>query len=227
MRKLLATTAVAVAALGSLVVGAAPVSAAAHSLIQGSGSSWSANAVNQWIADVHSNGLQVVFTSNGSAQGRKDFANNTVDYAVSDIGFQGTDQATGLSDTSQGREYKYLPVVAGGTAFPYQVRVGGQLVRNLRLSGESLAKIFPNQITNWNDPQITKDNNGRALPSLPIIPVVHSEGSGSSYQFTRYLDKEFNSIWKPFSGGGPNAYFPRQGSQVAETGSAGVMNFIS
>ena len=57
-------------------------------------------------------------------------------------------------------------------------------MRNLRLSGETLAKIFTNQITNWDDPAITKDNNGHALPSLPIIPVVHSEGSGSTAQFT-------------------------------------------
>ena len=62
-----------------------------HALIQGSGSSWSANAVNQWIADVQPNGLQVVFTASGSAQGRKDFAQPTTDFAVSDIGYQGSD----------------------------------------------------------------------------------------------------------------------------------------
>ena len=66
--------------------------AAADRADQGSGSSWAANAVNQWIADVQSNGLQVVFTGSGSAQGRKDFRNDTNDFAVSDIGFQGTDR---------------------------------------------------------------------------------------------------------------------------------------
>ena len=53
-------------------------------------------------------------------------------------------------------------------------------MENLRLSGETLAKIFTNQITNWDDPEITRDNNGVPLPSLPIIPVVQSEGSGST-----------------------------------------------
>ena len=37
--------------------------------------------------------------------------------------------------------------------------------RNLRLSGLTLAKIFTNKITNWNDPAITADNNGRKLPT--------------------------------------------------------------
>jgi phosphate ABC transporter phosphate-binding protein len=206
---------------------AQPANAAVgHTLIQGSGSSWSANAVNQWIADVQPNGLQVVFSSTGSAQGRKDFAYKTTDYAVSDLGFLGKDPITGESDTSAGREYAYLPIVAGGTAFPYQVKVGGKKVTNLRLSGLTLAKIFTNQITNWNDPAITSDNNGRKLPSLPIIPVVHSEGSGSTYQFTRYLDTQFPSIWRPF-GLGPTEYFPRKGHAIAQSGSDGVMNFVS
>ena len=200
---------------------------AAHALIQGSGSSWAANAVNQWIADVHSNGLQIVFTANGSAQGRQDYASVTTDFAVSDIGYQGTDPATGGNDTSNGRPYAYLPVVAGGTSFPYQLKVGGQLVRNLRLSGQTLAKIFTNQITNWDDSEITADNNGRTFPNLPIVPVVHSEGSGDTYQFTRYLATDYNSIWKPFGGAAATEYFPRAGKQVATNGSDGVMSYIS
>ena len=126
------------------------------------------------MADVASEGIQVVYTPDGDAQGRQDFANRTSDFAVTSIGYQGLDPVTGVNDTSQGRPYAYLPIAAGGTAFPYQIRFDGQQVRNLRLSGETIAKIFTNQITNWDDPEITADNNGHALPSLPIIPVVQS-----------------------------------------------------
>lgn len=223
-------TAAIVVALLAMLIAAFPTSAnasGAHALIQGSGSSWAANAVNQWIADVHQNGLQVVFTPSGSAQGRKDYANKTVDFAVSDIGFLGKDPATGADDTPAGRSYAYLPIVAGGTALPYQIKKNGQLVRNLRLSGTTIAKIFTNQITNWDDPQITHDNNGNQMPNLPIIPVVHSEGSGSSYQFTRYLWRDYPSIWNPFGGNFATEYFPRQGNQVAENGSDSVMNFLT
>jgi phosphate transport system substrate-binding protein len=211
--------------------------AVTHAQISGSGSSWAANAINQWISDVSVNeGLQVVFTAAGSAQGRTDFRNVTTDFAVSDIGFQGVDSATGDSDTnctnpavpSTCRPYAYLPIVAGGTSFPYQIRVGGQLVTNLRLSGETLTKIFTNKITNWDDPEITADNNGRKLPSLPIIPVVHSEGSGSTAQFTRYMNTEYPSLWRPFSDNvGMTEYFPRQDPQVAQNGSDGVINFVT
>ncbi len=217
--------------------------AVAHSQITGSGSSWSANAVNQWIADVTQNGLQVVFTSTGSAQGRKDFTNVTTDFAVTDIGYQGQDKVTGDADSPcknvtdfvngvpsgpSCRPYAYLPIVAGGTSFPYQIRVAGKLVRNLRLSGKTLAKIFTNQITNWNDPAITADNNGRKLPNITIIPVVHSEGSGSTAQFTRYLNKMYPEIWRPYLGqDGDTEYYPRKGQMIAQNGSDGVINFLT
>ena len=200
----------------------------AHSLIQGTGSSWSANAVDQWIADVQSQGLQVVFTANGSAQGRKDFGYKTNDFAVSDIGFQGKDPLTGEADDSQGRAYAYLPIVAGGTSFPYQIRDHGKLVRNLRLSGLTIAKIFTNQITNWSDQTITADNNGRTLPDLPIVPVVHSEGSGATAQFTKYLAQQYPDQWKAFAGQDTfTEYFPRKDPQIAQNGADGVMNFVS
>jgi len=225
--KLVRLLAPAIAVVASLALAGVARAGASHAQIEGSGSSWSSNAVNQWIADVDSKGLKVVFSASGSAIGRKDYANKTTDFAVSDIGYAGTDQFGGV-DNSNGRSYAYLPVVAGGTAFPYQVKVAGQLKRNIRLSGETLAKIFTNKITNWNDPLITADNNGSALPSLPIIPVVHSEGSGSTAQFTRYLDKMYPDLWRPFQGSaGLTEFFPRKGNQIAQNGSDGVMNFVS
>ncbi|GAA2345519.1 substrate-binding domain-containing protein [Dactylosporangium salmoneum] len=210
-----------------LAATARPAAAAAHVRIEGTGSSWSANALAQWIADVKPQGLQVVFTSLGSAAGRKDFGYQTNDFAISDIPFQGSDPLTGEDDTPRGRPYAYLPMVAGGTAFPYHIEVGGKLVKDLRLSGDTLAKIFTNQITKWDDPQITADNNGRKLPSIKIVPVLHAEGSGSTAQFTRYLVNQFPQYWQAFAGRNvPTEYYPRQGGAVPQAGSDSVMNFI-
>ncbi len=192
----------------------------AHGLIMGSGSSWMANGTNQWIADVNASGLQVVYTASGSAVGRSDFAEGTTDFAATDIPYQGQDPVTGESDTSLGRAFAYVPFVAGGLAFPYHVVVGGQLDRSLRLSGSTLAGIFTGQITNWDDPLITADNNGVAIPSLPIIPVVHSEGSGASYYFTRYLATEFPQLWQAFSGRTEaSPYYPAFPGAIAQNGS--------
>jgi ABC-type phosphate transport system substrate-binding protein len=196
--------------------------------INGSGSSWAANAINQWVQDVYTAGVQVTFNPDGDSQGRQDFANKVSDFSVTADGFQGFDSTTGVSDTSNGRSYAYLPVAAGGTSFPYQIKFDGTQVENLRLSGETLAKIFTNQITNWDDPEITKDNNGVALPSIPIVPVVQSEGSGATQQLTDYFATDYPSIWNPFAGqSGPTEYFPRQGDQIAQNGSTGAMNYIA
>ncbi|MGA2529215.1 MAG: substrate-binding domain-containing protein [Acidimicrobiales bacterium] len=229
-RRLATTAAIAALGLCVLLSGESGAGAAGGStaLIEGSGSSWAANAVNQWVADVASEGIQVVYTPDGDAQGRQDFATRTSDFSVTSIGYQGVDPVTGVSDTSQGRPYAYLPIAAGGTSFPYQIRYDGKQVRNLRLSGETLAKIFTNQITNWDDPEITADNNGHALPSLPITPVVQSEGSGATAQLTRYFATEYPSIWKAYSGSDAmTEYFPREGNQIAQNGSNGAMNYVS
>jgi phosphate ABC transporter phosphate-binding protein len=203
--------------------------ATVYAQIEGTGSTWSQLIVEQWISDVNANGMQVVYTGGGSSKGRRDFANDSTDFAISEIPYQGTDEQ-GNSDTSNGRAYAYLPIVAGGTAFTYQLKVGGQLVRNLRLSGETLAKIFTNQITNWDDKQISQDNNGRTFPDLPINPVVRSDGSGTTAQLTTWMDKEYPSIWRPYFGhSGLTSYYPiKPGSRmIGQAGSDQVMYTVS
>ena len=218
-----------VAVLGSLLLVTLTTSPAdaAYSQIEGSGSTWSEVILQQWISDVDALGMKVTYNGGGSSQGRKNFAQYVTDFGISEIPYQGTDEF-GNADTSNGRPFAYMPIVAGGTAFTYQVRVGGDLVKNLRLSGETIAKIFTNQITNWNDPAITKDNNGRALPSLPITPVIRSDGSGTTAQFTTWLDKMYPTIWRPFFGrSGLTSYFPRKDRAIAAAGSDQVMNTIA
>ena len=127
-------TAAAVAAMVAValapLLAAEPAGAAVTpSLIEGSGSSWAENAVNEWVADVASQGVQVVYTPDGDAQGRQDFANRTSDFSVTSDGYQGFDPVTGINDTSQGRLYAYLPIAAGGTSFPYQIRIDGNQVQ--------------------------------------------------------------------------------------------------
>ncbi|MDN4172043.1 phosphate ABC transporter substrate-binding protein PstS [Nocardioides sp. SOB77] len=214
-------------ALGCVATLPGAAHAAAYAQIEGTGSTWSELIVQQWISDVDANGMKVVYTGGGSSKGRKDFSQDSTDFAISEIPYQGVDEA-GNADTSGGREFAYLPIVAGGTAFTYQLKIGNELVRNLRLSGETIAKIFTNQITNWNDPAIAKDNNGRTFPSLPITPVVRSDGSGTTAQFTTWMDHEHPSIWRPFFGrSGLTSYYPRKGRAVGQAGSDQVMNTIA
>ncbi|WP_456694854.1 substrate-binding domain-containing protein [Aeromicrobium sp. P5_D10] len=223
------STLIGILSVAVLLAGSRPANAAAYAQIEGSGSTWSQGIVSQWIAKVRDNGMKIAYNGAGSSQGRKDFANNVTDFGITEIPYQGKDEF-GNVDTAGSREYAYMPIVAGGTAFTYQLNVAGKPVKNLRLSGDTISKIFTNKITNWNDPAIAKDNNGRKLPSLPIIPVVRSDGSGTTAQFTAWMDKMHSSIWRSYFGrSGLTSYYPKKsGSKmIGASGSDQVMNTIS
>ena len=185
---------------GGAVSAAPPAHAQAgsvHAPVSGAGSSWSSNAVDQWISNVWANyRWRVTFDKQGSSKGRQFFANDSVDFAVSEIPYAlpGSDAV----DPRPSRPLAYMPIVAGGTSFMYNLVIGGKRVTNLRLSGETITKIFTNVITQWDDPQIAADNPGLALPSIPIIPVVRSDGSGTSAQFSAWMRSEYGGLWQDF-----------------------------
>jgi phosphate transport system substrate-binding protein len=203
----------------------------AYQPITGSGSTWSQNALDQWVQDVRSRGMTVSYSGVGSSAGRRQFADGQNDFGVSEIPFQGLDR--GQPDSSPNRAYAYMPIVAGGTSFMYQLRIGGKLYTGLRLSGETIAKIFTGKIQNWNDPAIAKDNNGKvAFPNKPIIPIVRGDGSGTSAQFTRWLDTEYASIWRDYCGcTGLTSYYPvnkgRAPLMTSQTGSDRVAGSVA
>ncbi|MGC0420280.1 phosphate ABC transporter substrate-binding protein PstS [Embleya sp. AB8] len=208
--------------------------ASAATAIHGSGSTWSSPATMQWAADVAARGLSVDYTPNGSTAGRTDFTNHLVDFAVSEIPFQGnyvdrTGQSTNelavLANSNT--KFKYLPIVAGGTSFMYNLKIRGQQVRNLQLSPRTIAGIFTNQIKVWNDKAIKDDNPALSLPATPITPVVRSDGSGTSAQFTAFLTNQVNDIWRPFFPGGMTSEFPVKGATKAQAGSEGVANYVA
>ncbi|WP_439676983.1 phosphate ABC transporter substrate-binding protein PstS [Embleya sp. MST-111070] len=221
-----------VLAVPLLVLPSGTASAAAG--IHGSGSTWSSPATMQWSADVAARGLAVDYTPNGSTAGRNDFMSHLVDFAVSEIPFQGNyvdraGQATNELARLQAdnTKFKYLPIVAGGTSFMYNLKIRGQQVRNLQLSPRTIAGIFTNQIKVWNDKAIKDDNPALSLPATPITPVVRSDGSGTSAQFTAFLTNQVNDIWRPFFPGGMTSEFPVKGATKAQAGSEGVANYVA
>jgi len=186
-------------ALLTLVVALVPATSAAaadYVPITGAGSSWSSNAVEQWRRNVEQYGMRVNFASTGSVDGRNQFKAGTVDYAVSETPYGLKDN--GVVDTLPSRGFAYMPLVAGGTAFMYNLKAGGKSITNLRLSGEVVTKIFTGDITRWDDKQIKADNPGLSLPKRQIVPVVRSDGSGSTAQFTLWMSKQHPKIWDSY-----------------------------
>ncbi|WP_369144099.1 phosphate ABC transporter substrate-binding protein PstS [Streptomyces sp. R44] len=235
-RVLRRTLAVLVTALALVVPFAPPAAAESYVPVSGAGSTWSQNALDQWRANVKQYGMTVNYNGTGSSDGRNQFRNGTVDFAVSEIPYGIND--SGVADPPPSRKFSYMPIVAGGTAFMYNLRIGNRRVTNLRLSGETVAKIFTGGITLWNDPALKADNPGLAasLPARRIVPVVRSDGSGTTAQLTTWLSKRHSALWDAYCAQagrrtpcGPTSNYPVVGGKgfVGQSGSNGVSGYVA
>jgi ABC-type phosphate transport system substrate-binding protein len=187
----------AVAALTALCAGvlgpAQAAAAATYVPISGAGSTWAYPAIRLWANDVAQFALPVTYSATGSSSGRVLFSQGQVDWAQSDIPY-----GTNSFDPPPARGLAYVPDVAGGTALAYNLHIGGQQVTNLRLSGAVIAGIFTNRITRWNDPMIAADNPGLALPATAITPVVRSDGAGTTWNITQWMNATQGSYWTAY-----------------------------
>ncbi len=202
--------------------------------ISGAGSSWSANAIDQWRRNVQQFGMRVNYASTGSSDGRNQFRSGTVDFASSEIPYGLTDG--GVVDTPPTRKFAYMPIVAGGTSIMYNLTIGNQRITNLRLSGDTITRIFTGVITSWDHPAIKADNPGITLPARRIVPVVRSDGSGSTAQLTSWMASEHRSLWdaycakanRPTPCGQTSNYPVLSGSGfVGQPGSQGVAGYVA
>lgn len=208
--------------------------ALAYERISGEGSSWAANALDAMRVNVRQFGISVDYSGTGSSAGRKNFLNGTVDFAASDIPFQFHPEDGSAPENPAPNSYAYIPVVAGGTAFMYNLKINGKRVTNLRLSGENVAKLFTGAITMWNDPAIQADNPGLVMPARPVVPVVRSDGSGSTAQFTKWMIATQPGIWNDYcarSGRAPacgfTSFYPTIKGMFAQNGDIGVAGYVS
>ncbi|WP_255638300.1 phosphate ABC transporter substrate-binding protein PstS [Amycolatopsis sp. DSM 110486] len=219
-------------ALALVLLGQSTAFAQGYVPISGAGSTWSSNALDQWRKNVGQYGMRISYAATGSTDGRNQFKAGQVDFGVSEIPYGLTDAGvTDVAPTNRG--FAYMPIVAGGTAFMYNLHIGNTRVTNLRLSGKTLTGIFTGAITSWADPQIKTDNPGLTLPARKIIPVVRSDGSGTSAQFTTYMARQYGSLWDAFcrkagraTPCGFTSNYPLVPPMIGQSGSLGVTNFV-
>ena len=84
-----------------------------------------------------------------------------------------------------------LPMVTGPIAISYNVKGVDKLV----LTPAVAADIFNGKITTWNDAAIAKINSGASLPATPIKVFFRSDESGTTENFTKYLQAAAPSNW--------------------------------
>ncbi|MFF5844560.1 phosphate ABC transporter substrate-binding protein PstS [Streptomyces massasporeus] len=178
------------------------------------GSSAQKNAIDAWVKQFTAacQGLQINYKGGGSGAGVTAFTQGQVAFAGSDSALK-PDEVTASKKVCNGGQGIDLPMVGGPIAVGYNVNG----VDNLVLDAPTLAKIFNNQITNWNDKAIQKLNPDAKLPDLKIQAFHRSDDSGTTDNFTKYLMATAKSDW-PYDGG---KTWQAKGGQSA-SGSSGV-----
>jgi phosphate transport system substrate-binding protein len=191
MHRTLAVLAATAASMLGIIVPAAPASAAGpYSAANGTGSSYAGLAFQQWVEDGQTDGLPVNYTPTSSPDGLEQYQSGIIPFAGTEAEFS---SLLGVPDASIPGGFEYTPDVAGATAVMYNVDdQSGRKVTYLHLTPLTIAQIFMGYITNWDDPSITKENLGIALPSHPITIIYRAGQSGTTalfYDFVAHSDE--------------------------------------
>ncbi len=171
--------------LGAILASAMP---AAAQTLTGAGATFPNPIYTKWFDAYHKKtGIQINYQSIGSGGGIRQYTEGTVDFGATD----------GPMNQSQiqavGGNVLHVPAVLGAVVVTYNLPSLGDT--KLKFDGNLLVDIFMGRVTKWNDGKIAALNPGVKLPNIDLIVVHRSDGSGTTYVFTDYLNK-FSREWK-------------------------------
>lgn len=155
----------------------------------------------------------------GSGGGREQFISGGFPFAGSD---DYLDNEEGELDKATERCEGDAPIEVPAYVSPIAVIYNLEGVDNLQLSPETLAGIFAGEITEWDDPAIAEDNPDAELPAETINPVHRSDESGTTGNFTNYLDTVAGDVWTH----GDVEEWPIKGGEGA-SGTSGVVAAVT
>ena len=192
------------ATLGTLGMLAATLMAAcrppAQVRITGAGATFPNIIYQNWVLTYNRlvTGVRLNYQSIGSGGGIRQFSDNTVDFGASDAPM--SDSAI----AAVGDNVLHIPTVLGAVVPTYNLPGGAP---GVRFTPDLLADIFLGKLTKWNDPRLAAANPGVALPSMDILVVHRSDGSGTTYVWVDFLSK-VSAEWARRVGRGTSVNWP-------------------
>ena len=155
--------------------------------------------------------VTIDYGGGGSGKGQTDLQAGLVPWAGSDSTVKPADVPLFKGP------FLYFPTVAAPITVSYNL--SGV---KLKLSADTLAKIFEGQIKTWDDAAIKADNTGATLPSTAITVAHRSDGSGTTANFTKYLVAAAPRAWTL----GTDKVVAWPAGQQAGVGNAGVAQIV-
>lgn len=189
--------------------------------LAGSGSSAQEKAQEAWTTGFQgaNDGVTVTYDPVGSGDGRKQFIAKGVSFAGSDAYLSDSEgELSAAKKRCAGQDAIEVPAYISPIAVVFNL----DGVDGLSLNAKTIAGIFARKITRWNDPAIKADNPGANLPGDRITPVNRSDDSGTTENFTEYLNKAGGGAW-PYE---PAGTWPIKGGEAAD-GTSGVISAVT
>ncbi len=181
-------------------------------ILTGAGATFAMPLITVWASEYEAEGGgRVNYNSIGSGGGIRAHIDHTVDFAA-------TEAPLSVEQFGRAPGTLTLPFTIGTVTMAYNVPG----IEELRLTGEVLAEIYLERITRWNDPALQELNPGVDLPDRTIVVVHRSDGSGTTYVFTDYLNK-VSGDWSDRVGFGTAVSWP---TGIGGNGNEGVAGAI-
>ncbi|WP_017556239.1 phosphate ABC transporter substrate-binding protein PstS [Nocardiopsis baichengensis] len=186
--------------------------------LSGAGASSQENAMATWKAGYEGacSGTTVQYDSVGSGAGRSQFIDGAVSFAGSDAALDETETEQAV-ERCNGAEVVNLPAYISPIAVVFNL----EGVDSVNLSPDTIAGIFNQDITTWNDDAIAEDNPDVELPDTDIVPVNRSDESGTTENFVAYLSEAAGDTWTHDISGD----WPIEPVEAAQ-GSSGVVSAV-
>lgn len=186
----------------------------------GAGASSQGSAQEAWIAAFQTANpdVDITYDPSGSGAGRETFIAGGSDWAGSDSALNDDELAGAFGACVEGTSAIDLPTYISPIAVIFNV----DGVDELNLDAATIAHIFKGDITTWNDPAIAALNEGVTLPAATITAVHRSDDSGTTKNFSDYLNKLVPEVWDQK----PADPFPYQTGEGAQ-GTSGVVDAVT
>lgn len=192
---------------------AIPPSSMAGTLIRGAGASFPYPLYLKWARQYEKKtGVNIEYTPLGSSKGVEEIRKGRVDFA-------GTDAPLPDSELEKAGLIQFPMAIGGVTPV---VNIDRVYSGELKLTPETLADIYLGKIKRWDDERITALNPSLKLPSAEITVVHRSDGSGTTWIFTKYLST-VSGDWLEKAGFGASVNWP---AGVGRTGNRGVAELV-
>ncbi|NLT29961.1 MAG: phosphate ABC transporter substrate-binding protein PstS [Propionibacterium sp.] len=160
--------------------------------LSGGGASSQESAMLAWIDSFKSvqPDMEVMYDVVGSGTGREGFIAGKYTFAGSDAAMSQEDGAGAEQCGDSG--IINIPAYISPVAVAYNLPDVD--AEHINMDADTIASIFAGEITTWDDAKIAEQNEGVELPSTPITVVVRGDSSGTTENFTAYLDAA-SDVW--------------------------------